>query len=220
MRARTTHLDGKTGTMWLSTQRKIWAFRTDALLQFADGGQRAKYEYRVGAKQITKFSLGENDLQRVMPLNDLAQNKQVLGPWLFGSEKILSQQRREIVEDGKRWIEFDLVLWRGDSNQTTLRVDPQTKLPVFLSLKAPTDPTKTIQWKFDYPEDGPQNVYALGVPAEIKIDDRMLLDSKRIDGFALASGSRPLAGRSVCIASCAARSSEASRHRAQERTGT
>lgn len=186
MRARTTHLNGKTGTMWLSTQRQIWAFRSDEFFQFSDGAQRAKYEYRVGAKQITKFPLGENDLQRVMPLNDLAQDKQVLGPWLFGSEKIVSQQRREIVEDGKRWIEFDLVLWRGDSNQTTLRVDPQTKLPVFLSLKAPNDAKKTIQWEFDYPEDGPQNVYALGVPAEITIDDRMLPNEglKAIDGIA------------------------------------
>ena len=84
MRARTTHLDGKTGTMWLSTQRQIWAFRSDAFIQFSDGSQRAKYEYRVGAKQITKFPLGENDLQRIMPLKDLAQDKQVLGPWLFG----------------------------------------------------------------------------------------------------------------------------------------
>ena len=76
-----------------------------------------------------KTPLGEEDASRVFPVGDLSQNKTVLSPWLFGSEKILSQQRREGTEAGKKWIEFQLVLWRDESNQAMLRVDPETRLP-------------------------------------------------------------------------------------------
>ena len=39
----------------------------------------------------------------------------------------MDQKRRETVEAGRKWIEFDLVLWRGDMNHT-LRIDPETVL--------------------------------------------------------------------------------------------
>ena len=66
-----------------------------------------------------------------------------------------------------------MTLWRGDRNQATLRVDPETKLPVSLALASPTNPKGPLTWLFDYPEHGPVDIYALGVPRETKIDDRM-----------------------------------------------
>jgi hypothetical protein len=55
----------------------------------------------------------------------------------------------------------------------TLRVDPETQLPVSLLLRSPTDATKSQKWAFDYPADGPTDIYALGVSAGTKIDDQM-----------------------------------------------
>ena len=170
MRGTVTYLDGKQGTMWLSLKEKLWAFRTEDSMQFFDGGQHAKYEFETRNKQILKLPLGEEDAQRVMPIENLSRDKQVLGSWLFG-EKIVDQKRREIEELGQKWIEFDLVLWRGDTNHATLRVDPKTKLPVFMLVKSPIDSKKSFKWLFDYPEEGPHDIYALGIPAAIPIDE-------------------------------------------------
>jgi hypothetical protein len=132
-----------------------------------------KYELRAGHKSITKLPLGEDDAQRVLSMNALSQGKSPVGHWLFGTEKILSQERREVTDAGKTWLEFQMTLWRGDLNQATLRVDPETRLPVYLLLTSPQDAKKSIKWQFDYPADGPTDIYALGVPRETKIDDRM-----------------------------------------------
>ena len=172
-----TFADGEPGAMWMSPERQIWAFRLNESFYFNDGRERAKYEYLGRNKPITKYPLGEDDAQKVLPLNALSQDKSTIGPWLFGTEKILEQQRREVVEGGKTWIEFQMVLWRREMNQATLRVDPKTRLPVYMIIASPKDQTNSIRWVFDYPAEGPTDIYALGVPREIKIDDRMPADN-------------------------------------------
>ena len=176
IRGTVTYADGDRGTMWLSPERQILAFKSDRWFQFFDGRERAKYEYRGREKPIVRLPLGEEDAQRVLPVDALSQDKDVIGPWLFGTEKIVDQKRREVTEDGKTWVEFQLVLWRGEANQATLRVDPETRLPIYLLLTSPDDASKSFKWLFDYPEDGPTDIYALGVPREIKIDDQMPSD--------------------------------------------
>jgi hypothetical protein len=165
------------GTMWLAPERQIWAFSLNGSHYFNDGRTKAKYEYRVGDKAITKLPLGEDNAQRILPLDALSQDTSAIGPWLFGTEKIIEQNRREITEAGKTWIEFQMVLWRGEMNHVTLRVDPATRLPIYLLQTSPKDKTKSSMWEFDYPTDGPADIYALGVPKEVKIDDRMPPDN-------------------------------------------
>lgn len=168
--------DGQRVTMWLSPERQVWAFQLKGSCYFFDGREKAKYEHRGGDQPITKLPLGEDSVQRVLPLEALSQNQNAIGPWLFGTEKVVQQQRREITDAGRTWIEFHMGLWRGEMNQATLRVDPDTRLPVYLLQVSPKDPTQSVKWEFDYPSDGPANIYALGVPREIKIDDRMPAD--------------------------------------------
>lgn len=161
--------NGKQDTFWLSPERQIWAFRAgNNWCIFLDGRQRARYEYREGGKQIEKTPVGEEDAQLISPIDYLSQ-----GLWAFGTEKVLSQERREVTEGGRKWIEFDLVFARGEMKAGMLRVNPETRLPVYLQFRSPTDTTKSLQYDFDYPTSGPSDVYALGVPAGTRIDDRM-----------------------------------------------
>jgi len=176
IRGTVTYPDGDPGTMWLSPQRQIWAFKSKRWFQFFDGRERAKYEYRGREKPIVRLPLGEEDAQRVLPVDALSQDRDAIGPWLFGTEKIVDQKRREVTEDGKTWVEFQLVLWRGDMNHATLRVDPETRLPVYLLVTSSKDAKESFKWQFDYPEDGPTDIYALGVPRGIEIDDQMPSD--------------------------------------------
>lgn len=176
LRGRVTYADGKQGTLWISPERQIWAFKRDPSASFFDGKKHAKYEYLGDHKPITQLPLVDNDAQKVVPLDALSEDNDTIGPWLFGTETITHQQRREVKEDGKPWIEFQLTLSRGELNEATLRVDPTTKLPVYLRFASPTDKTKFSKFEFDYPTDGPADIYALGVPRDIKIDNRMPLE--------------------------------------------
>lgn len=182
---------GRRGTMWLSPERQIWADQAEHWYRFFDGRERAKYEYFGGA--IVKSPLGEEDARRVLPIDALSQDKDAIGPWLFGSVKIVDQERREVMEGGKKWIEFQMVLFPGEANQATLRVDPETRLPVYLFVTSPDDASQSHKWEFDYPEEGPTDIYALGVPRETKIDDRMPSDeAQRL--FDAMAASRALIG--------------------------
>jgi hypothetical protein len=186
IRATTTYVGGQHGTIWLSPARKLWAYKDEERLEFTDGRRQAKYTFRVTDKQIVKSPLGEEEAQRIFPLDDLTRGDAVLNPWMFGTEKIIDQKRREVREGGKTWIEFQLVFWRGEANQGTLRIDPVTKLPIELLLTAPGDATNSCKWEFDYPDDGPGDIYALGAPASLRIADRMPPDEcmRALDGIA------------------------------------
>jgi hypothetical protein len=63
-------------------------------------------------------------------------------------------------------------LARSDNRRihAVLRVDPDVKLPVFLQFAADK---KSVRYDFDYPPNGPEDVYALGVPRDARMDDRL-----------------------------------------------
>jgi len=157
----------KSPTMWLSPERQVWALHANNRAVFIDGRERARYEYRARSKRIEKTALTEQDARLVAPVDYVSQ-----GLWLFGTERVVSQQRREVREPGKNWIDFDLVFWRGDLNLGTLRVDPETRLPVSLVFRSRTDAKRSMSYDCTYPGTGPADIYALGVPPETKIDDR------------------------------------------------
>jgi hypothetical protein len=188
IRASVTYLDGQQATIWMSPERGIWAYKNPDRLEFADARRDVTYDYKTSGGPVVKRRSNDEDRQRVFPI-DFADKDVLLGGWLFG-EKVLEQHRREVTERGQKWIEFDLVFWRG--NRGTLRVDPQTRLPVSLTLAAPKSagPASWV-WTFDYPSSGPGDIYALGAPATATIEDRTPTDegARVLDGMA-ASRSR------------------------------
>jgi hypothetical protein len=189
IRASVTYLGGQHATIWLSSARGIWAYKNDDRIEFSDGLQKVTYDYKTGAKQITKRRLSDEDQQRIFPV-DFNRQDVLLSGWLFG-EKVVEQHRHEVTEGGQKWIEFELVFWRG-GNRGALRVDPKTRLPVSL-LVASTNDARSVRWVFDYPTDGPGDVYAMGAPAGAKIDDRAPSNegARALDGMA---ASRSLIG--------------------------
>ncbi|HEY4310778.1 MAG TPA: hypothetical protein VGN12_15110 [Pirellulales bacterium] len=188
------------GEMWISPHRQIWAFNLNGTLYFYDGEQRTKYEYHRSDRQITKLPLGSDDVQKALPLGALSDNKPTIGPWLFGTEKIVAQERREVVDAGRTWIDFRLTLWRGARNHAVLRVDPQTRLPVYLTAASSEESKNAYKWEFSYPTEGPTDIYALGAPRDLpvvdcmpatdaqQVLDRMAATRSRIGDFRLIIG--------------------------------
>ncbi len=194
IRASVSYAEGGRGTIWLSPEHGIWAYKNDDRIEFDDGLHKVAYDYKTGAKQITKRRLSDEDQQRVFPV-DFGSKDVLLSGWLFG-EKVVEQHRQEVTEGGHKWIEFQLVFWRPVGNGGTLRVDPKTNLPASLVVATPDGKT-SVKWTFDYPSSGPGDVYALGAPATATIEDRTPSNegARALDGMAASRADRRFSPR-------------------------
>ena len=91
---------------------------------------------------------------------------------------ILAREHREVNEGGRRWGEFSFNCRdprRKAEMRVTFRVDPQTGLPfemVSTEKMAPNDPAPERTYTLDYPEMGPADIFALGVPRTAKLVDK------------------------------------------------
>jgi hypothetical protein len=159
--------------MWLSAEHQISAMKLGPTVRFANGKEQAKYEYAPGRRrlEIWKFPLGDKLEREVVPWNSIDKGKEGIGPWLFGNEEILRQERTEIVENGKRFVEYELLM--GGERKIVLRVDPVSRLPLYLVMPAIEKGGAPRRWEFDYPDDGPRDIYSLGVPRDAPLNDLM-----------------------------------------------
>ena len=110
----------------------------------------------------------------------------------FGHDRIVGRKQRSVEEGGHNWLEYEIELQRGEKvpNSTlTIRVDPDTNLPATMKMAFAE---RTLQFAFDYPAEGPADIYALGVPRDTPLDDRMPGDDLKRILNALAVGNREL----------------------------
>src|SRR5207237_1352313 len=70
--------------------------------------------------------------------------------------------------------------------RVVLRVDPETRLPIYLTMPSIEKGGALRRWDFEYPEDGPRDIYAMGVPRETPVNDLMPQPefAKMLDGMA------------------------------------
>ena len=78
---------------------------------------------------------------------------------------ITARSEKKVVVDGREWIDFTFKTARDD---VTLRVDPATNLPMLLTYNHPQSPVRS---RFEYPAEGPENIYAFGAPATATVVD-------------------------------------------------
>ena len=94
--------------------------------------------------------------------------------------QIVGELRRDVADEGHRWTEYtfacrDFLLRTPQDYEVTFRVDRTTQLPVEMRSTekfASNDPTDERIYAIDYPETGPSDIYALGVPRDAKVVDR------------------------------------------------
>lgn len=99
-----------------------------------------------------------------------------------GSRQVASHTKKTVREGNAAFIEYRLTskaTGNAKPMETVLRVDPETQLPV--SWKSMIDNTQLYSCQVEYPAEGPQSVYAMGVPRGVKIVDQApSADLKRI----------------------------------------
>jgi hypothetical protein len=157
---------------WISLPREVLAEKVEERTVFEDARLGVRYEYWQQRRELVRVPadkrVGFASLAGVFTA--LLRGDESLGSQLAGGEIV--EQRREVVkEEGRTWHDYVVQLRRNDQTAVaTIRVNPERKLPVWLSVKVDKEEARV---DFDYPEEGPLDIYALGVPREAKVVDRL-----------------------------------------------
>lgn len=190
--------------VWMSLQRDVAAQRSKKLSRFDDYRTGVRYEFSAEEQLIYRVPINDerafNSISSVFA-SIFRQDDQVGDE--FAGNRIVSQTRQSVQDSGKKWIDYELTLQTlpGVSSKVVIRVDPETNLPV--SMRFQEDVDHALNMKIDYPETGPQDIYAIGVPRDARVVDRMptrnlkriaeILDRNRreLDNYVAAYGFVP-----------------------------
>jgi len=171
---------------WISPRFQIEAYKYD------HGPEESGTEYhdlKLGIK--TLYVPGENTIYRLpegpafqkhLALELMAFEQLLRGETFkvspIADTEIVAQTSRDVVDEGKTWKEYELTV-RGRGTPETLRrmwlrVDPRTGLPRTWDVEVRGG--AKLRQVLDYPEFGPADILAMGVPATAKRVDRIPSD--------------------------------------------
>ena len=165
--------------MWLSFSRDVGAARGGDRINYDDLRSGIRFEYTRRNNKLLRLSVrpweAESLRSVASALDAILRGDDSLGQ-PFPDIEFVKQTKRTLAEQGQRWIEYELEFRGGDlTNETNrgtavLRVDPEQMLPASLTISVAEG---NMQAAFDYPEDGPADIYALGVPRDAPMEDRL-----------------------------------------------
>lgn len=167
---------------WFSAEHKVAARRMKDAAQFIDFAGQNTYEYDPQKKTVTITATRDNDNVEFGHIETLLRlvcegDRQFELP--ESPIQIVGRSRRNVTDDDRRWTEFTFKCHdprRAVENyQVTFRVDLETGLPVEMRSTekfAANDPAAERTFAIDFPETGPRDIYALGVPRTALIVER------------------------------------------------
>ena len=172
---------GESREFWFSTSRGSGGSRDAEQTSFFDDRLKTVCRYNAKEKVLYRLPISAEYLAESQQFLETVQG-------LFhGDAKLKAevpgmilkdQERTQTAKDGRRWDEYELVYQipsRSDADvRMTFVVDAQTRLPHSMTMKSTRG--ESVEWTFDYPENGPADIYALGVPKDAKLVDRIPTD--------------------------------------------
>lgn len=166
--------------IWLSLQKKVAASRFLESVYYVDLGQQELYRYEPPKETVYRASTSDHDAAFFEQAGTLLRLASQGSPDLklpeTASLKLLERTQREVHEEGRTWVDFTFRLEDSRRNPpeylTTIRVDAETRLPARMIEQLTAGDKPVVRtFVFDYPETGPADVYALGVPRTAKVVD-------------------------------------------------
>lgn len=181
--------------MWLSSEKQVAARRVTEAEQFINFAQQETFEHQRNGtlwhstardSEIAEFKHMERLLR-------LVSDGEPAFPLSDSPIEIVDRSQRDVRDGNRRWIEFAFQCRdprrTPDDYLVTFRVDPESQLPVEMRSTeklSSNDPAVERAYAIDYPESGPEDIYALGVPRGVTVVDRRKAktrDSKEIKEF-------------------------------------
>lgn len=171
--------DGAPLEYWVSLKERKLAVRDHETVFFDDARSRVRYEFRPEWTAIKRRPLGETAslYEGYSELfNAFDKQEDLAKPPPEGARRVVSrQERREVTVEGKRYFEYDFTFDdpRGHlaTSRSVYRVDPETKLPIRLQKWPDLFDEHNFTFVLSYPETGPADIYALGVPKEAPVEE-------------------------------------------------
>jgi hypothetical protein len=167
--------------IWISLPKKIGASRFLQNMFYVDFAKQESYRYEPAEKTVYFESTSDADEAQFqhfsMMLRLVAEgDREFTLP--ESPIKLVQRSKLDKQEGDRRWTEFTFKFHdprrTADSYTTTIRVDPESQLPIDMtSTEQPAggDPPVARTYIFDYPESGPSDIYALGVPRTATLVD-------------------------------------------------
>ncbi|MGO8751216.1 MAG: hypothetical protein ACLQNE_35160 [Thermoguttaceae bacterium] len=183
--------DGKKGESWFSPRHDVMATRSDEYTCWADLEQKTREYYEPKSNTVVRIPDDERGdgfglFAMVFRAFLSTETGRTIGAGRF---KLIHRRQDVVVEGGNRWIEQRFELDDQDNpyqselgaGEWIVYVAPDTHLPFRLDqiiLKKEgkgLGPSKrwVVRYDIDYPEAGPANIYALGVPKTARMIDRL-----------------------------------------------
>lgn len=188
--------DGKVHDNWISLPQQKSAFRVGPTAQYIDVREDLQFDYEESRGTVIRAPHRpiQSPESMFVLFGKLLQGKQPNVEEIQHSE-VLETRSRKVVENGREWIEVEFMLQHieadplfGSTARLEFRADPVTKLPQTMTLTVldggpnfPADTQRRFEYDIDYPADGPADIYALGIPRDAKLDDRVpSVDTNRV----------------------------------------
>jgi hypothetical protein len=194
-----TNADGTTTEAWYSTSQAISALRRPDSIEYRDYRLQVYYSYDLKEQvlyrspDVTRSPSNYYEsmaaaiavlFQQGRTLDKPLEHLDFLSPDR-NKMKVLDQEMKKVTENGQSWLEYRMTVSAPDLAEPAhlfFRVDEATKLPQLCRFEGKLHGKLSVsETRFDYPEKGPADVYAVGVPKSAKFVDRVPTgDLKRI----------------------------------------
>lgn len=180
-----------------STRRKEW-------IRFNDHKLRVYHSYDVTEGVLYRVPEVEKkrqnhwaDIVDTLPLllaDGSAPNDPLSKLEFLGTRRddltVVNQKTEKVTDAGRWWLDYTVtfkILGQDHPFKILFRVDPTSKLPQLGRVDGQHNgQTFSMEATFDYPESGPGDIYALGVPRDTRLVDRVPKDdvARLISGVA------------------------------------
>ena len=200
--------------IWYSPTKKIFATRDDQSIQFRDHKRSEYYAYDVKNKTLYRvpeyrsMALDQQEksysafvaAMRIIFQDEKLPDRPLEKLEFLGSQqagwKVIDQKLEKTEAGGHAWLDYHLTL--RDPKQPEpctmeFRVDAATKLLKSARFETKRE-SKQEFWEsqFEYPDDGPRDIYALGVPKIATLVDRTPSDEMKRIFESLENGRRQM----------------------------
>lgn len=180
--------EGKVHDNWISLPQQKSAFRVGPTARYIDvrGDLQFDYEESRGTVIRAPHRPIQSPESMFVLFGSLLQGKPPNVEEIQHS-KVLETRSRKVVENGREWLDVEFMLQHIEADpafrstaRLEFRVDSETKLPQTMTLTVldggpnfPADAQRRLVYEIDYPAEGPADIYALGIPRDAKLDDRV-----------------------------------------------
>ncbi len=192
-------IEGRKAEFWFSQKNRISAMcNMPNSVMFIDHRARTKDWYDLNSQRIVRehepeyFQASFIDFEKIF--ESLFHGNAPTAALFVPDSEIVTSSTSQITVSGRQIVEYNQTfrIRHGDTggqmvtHKVITHVDPIDNIPIQMTTESTykddknKEITTTIVWEFNYPDDGPADIYALGVPAS----------AQRIDGMASPELSR------------------------------